>query len=93
MFEAILKPSAAIATGFETMTVENVNGKKVSGHMISAGDPVVLKDATGKFHSIPKMDVEDMYADQLSLMPDLTKQLTAEEVAALVAFLQEMAKQ
>lgn len=91
LFESILKPSSAISTGFETMTVETVEGKVLNGLLISAGDPVVLKDAKGKFHTISRTDVEDLQPGQVSIMPDLTKQLTAHEAAALVAFLQSMA--
>lgn len=91
LFESILKPNAAISTGFETMTVETTEGKVLSGLLISAGDPVVLKDAKGKFHTISRSNVEEMQPGKVSIMPDLTRQLTAHEVAALVAYLQSLA--
>ena len=50
--EDILKPHAAIAAGFETMTVLTTKGTVTSGLQVSAGDPVVLKDAAGTVHTI-----------------------------------------
>ena len=93
LFEGILKPSAAIATGFETMQVVTSEGKVINGLMVSAGDPVVLKDAEGKFHTIAKRDVEIMQSGKVSIMPELKKLLTADEVASLVAYLQYLAAQ
>ena len=93
LFEGILKPSAAISTGFETMQVVTSEGKVINGLMVSAGDPVVLKDAEGKIHTIAKGDVEIMQSGKVSIMPELKKLLTADEVASLVAYLQYLAAQ
>lgn len=93
LFESILKPSAAISMGFETISVVTTEGKVLNGLMISAGDPVVLKDVNGKFLTISRDKVEETFAGKVSLMPDLTKQLTSDEVASLVAFLQKMAEE
>ena len=90
LFEGIIRPSAAIATGFETMMVITVEGKVISGLTVSAGDPVVLKDSNGKHHTIPQGDIEEMLSSKTSMMPELKKQLTAQEIASLVAFLREM---
>ena len=91
LFEGILRPSAAIATGFETMNVLTIDGQVINGLQISAGDPVVLKDANGKIHSIPEEEIEQVKSGQVSLMPELKEQLTTEEVRSLVAYLQSMA--
>jgi len=93
LFEGILKPSAAISMGFETMKIITVDGKVVSGLVVSAGDPVVIKDADGKHHTFAKDDVDEILTSKTSLMPEMAKMLTAEEVASLVAFLQDMAKE
>lgn len=93
LFEGILKPSAAIATGFETLQVVTSEGKVINGLMVSAGDPVVLKDADGKFHTIARGDVESMQSGKVSIMPELKKLMTADEVASLVAYLQYLAAQ
>lgn len=92
LYEGILNPSAAISTGFETMTVLTTAGKVINGLIVSAGNPVVIKDATGKIHSIPQDDIDEMLVGRTSIMPELKKLLTANEVASLVAYLQSLAE-
>lgn len=60
---------------------------------LSAGDPVVLKDAEGRFHTIAKSDVAIVQSGKISIMPELNKLLTADEVASLVVYLQCLAAQ
>ena len=86
--EDILKPHAAIAAGFETMTVLTNKGTVTTGLQVSAGDPVVLKDATGAFHTISRKNVDDIFPSKTSLMPELANLLTAEEVSSILSFLQ-----
>ena len=81
-------PHAALAAGFETMNVLTADGKVISGLQISAGNPVVLKDATGVIHSIDRDEIEEIMAGRTSLMPELRNLLTANELASLIAFLQ-----
>ena len=86
--EDILKPHAAIAAGFETMTVLTNKGTVTTGLQVSAGDPIVLKDATGAFHTIPRKNVDEIFPSKTSLMPELANLLTAEEVSSILSFLQ-----
>ena len=86
--EDILKPHAAIAAGFESMTVLTNKGTVTTGLQVSAGDPIVLKDATGAFHTIPRKNVDEIFPSKTSLMPELAKLLTAEEVSSILSFLQ-----
>ena len=88
--EGIINPSAAISMGYETMMVLTEDGETISGLTVSAGDPIVLKDSTGKVHTIAKDNVEGMKSAKLSMMPQLKPQLTAQEVASLLEFLTEM---
>jgi len=88
LYEDILMPHAALATGFETMNVLTADGKVISGLQVSAGNPVVLKDATGVIHSIDREEIEEIMAGRTSLMPELRNLLTANELASLIAFLQ-----
>ena len=89
--EDILMPHKAIATGFETMSVLTGEGKVISGLQVSAGDPVVLKDVNGVVHAVKRDDIDEIVSSPVSLMPELGKLLTAEELASLLAFLQETA--
>ena len=86
--EDILKPHAAIAAGFESMTVLTNKGTVTTGLQVSAGDPIVLKDATGAFHTIPRKNVDEIFPSKTSLMPELANLLTAEEVSSILSFLQ-----
>lgn len=88
--EGILEPNKAISMGFETMIVLTIDGNVYSGLVVSAGDPVILKDADGKIIKIPREDVEDFKASKKSLMPDLKETLTAGEVASIIEFLKVM---
>jgi hypothetical protein len=53
-------PNAAIATEFETINVLTVDGQVINGLQISASNPVVLKDASGKIHSLPQEDIAQL---------------------------------
>ncbi|MFK8114255.1 MAG: PVC-type heme-binding CxxCH protein [Rubripirellula sp.] len=93
LVEGIVKPSAAISMGFETIQVLTHDGAVINGLTVSAGDPVVLKDGTGKLHTIPKDDIEIMRSASVSMMPELKNQLTESELGSLLAFLREMSIQ
>ncbi|MBT6459031.1 MAG: c-type cytochrome [Planctomycetaceae bacterium] len=93
LHEDILKPHAAIAAGFETMTVLTDKGTAISGLQVSAGDPIVLKDALGKVHSINRKNTDTIVPSKNSLMPELANLLTTEELSSLIQFLQSAANQ
>jgi len=76
--------------GFEATIVLTIDGDVYSGMVVSAGDPVVLKDADGKIIKIAQEDVEDIKVSKKSLMPDLKETLAAGEVASIIEFLQAM---
>ena len=65
----------------------------VLGAMLMSKDAnkVVLKDSTAKLIEVPAGDVEVLVPQQKSLMPDLLlRDLTAEQVADLPAFLSSL---
>jgi putative heme-binding domain-containing protein len=66
-----------------------VDGQVHTGLLVkNEPDEVVPKDAKGKLISIPAEDVEQSVAQQQSMMPDLLlRDLTAEQVADLIAYL------
>tara|TARA_A100001391_G_scaffold163237_1_gene122687 strand:- start:102 stop:2372 length:2271 start_codon:yes stop_codon:yes gene_type:complete len=92
LLEAILKPSAAISTGFETITILTVDGDIATGLLISGGDPIVIKDAQGKMHSFAQDEVEFQKSSEVSVMPEMKDLLTVQEAADLVDFLQASVK-
>jgi putative membrane-bound dehydrogenase-like protein len=87
MLEALLEPSAKIATGYETLLVETAGGELVAGLLLEDGDPLVLRDAAGTRHAIATRDVAFRRRSETSLMPLTAAGLCAQEIADLLAFL------
>jgi hypothetical protein len=75
------------------MTVLTDKGTAISGLQVSAGDPIVLKDALGKVHSINRKNTDTIVPSKNSLMPELANLLTTEELSSLIQFLQSAANQ
>ncbi len=91
LVESIVAPSAAISLGFDTKTVIDIDGKVTSGLVVAEGDPLIVKDVDGTSHRFVADDIDELIPGKKSLMPDMTKQLTTQEVADLVAYLQRIA--
>jgi len=89
ILENILQPSKEIDPKYRVHLVQTVDGQVQSGLLIKNEPPeVVLKDAKGQLISIPSADVEQLAPQQQSMMPDLLlRDLTAEQVADLIAYL------
>jgi putative heme-binding domain-containing protein len=87
--ESILEPSRTIAPSYETQSVALRDGRIVTGVRIAETDTtVVLADSQGQKHEIRKPDIEEQRALPQSTMPEgLDKQLSAEELIDLIAFL------
>ncbi len=92
LVESIVAPNAAISLGFDTKTVIGVDGKVTSGFVVAAGDPLILKDADGKTHRFAADAIDEVIPSKKSLMPDMNKQLTTQEVADLVGYLRSVAE-
>lgn len=92
ILENILNPSKQIEDKYLTYVVETKQGQVHSGILVSkSADKVVLKDANNKLIEVPAGDVDVLAAQQKSLMPDLLlRDLTAEQVADLTAFLSSL---
>jgi uncharacterized repeat protein (TIGR03806 family) len=89
ILDNILNPSKQIEEKYLTYLVETKQGRVHTGLLISKdAKTVVLKDGTNNSIEIPAGDVERIAAQHKSLMPDLLlRDLTAEQVADLTAFL------
>lgn len=90
--ESVLKPSAKIAQGFEAQWFQTSQGLIIEGFVTrESGSEVELRTSTGAAAIINKDDVEDRGKRDVSIMPDgLVKNLTAEEVAAILAYLESL---
>ena len=89
LLESILEPSQAIDPKFQTWMVETNAGQVISGLLVTNTDQeVVLKDAQNKEHFLTASDIDGLYPQRKSMMPDLLlRDMTAEQVADLLAFL------
>lgn len=92
ILDNILNPSRQIEEKYLTYLLETKRGQVHTGILMSKDTiKVVLKDANNKLIEVPAGDVELLVAQQKSLMPDLLlRELTAEQVADLTAFLSSL---
>jgi len=92
LLEAMLEPSKKIDPKFLAYVVETDGGQIHTGLLVEkSAEAIVLKDAKNEVARIPAADVASMVPSQKSLMPDLLlRDLTARQVADLVAFLSSL---
>jgi putative membrane-bound dehydrogenase-like protein len=92
--ESILRPSAKIAQGFESYLFEMANGKTYTGFIVStSAKAVLIREGTSVRHELKRADIESQVVQKQSIMPDgLANNLTPEELADLIAYLQSLAE-
>jgi uncharacterized repeat protein (TIGR03806 family) len=92
ILENILEPSREIDPKFVVHLAQTADGKLHSGILVErTADTIVLKDAKNNLIRLPASEVEQLAPQQQSLMPDLLlRDMTAEQVADLLAFLSEL---
>src|SRR5262249_30200150 len=92
LVESILQPSAKIAQGFETYLFEMADGKVYTGFVVStSARAVLIREATGVQRELKLARIESRAIQKPSMMPDgLAGNLTPEELADLVAYLQSL---
>ena len=91
LLESLLAPSRRIETAYQTYLISKLDGTSVQG-IVTRRDTreVVVRDATGKSHTIPMADVELLTASQISLMPEgQLRDFTPQEAADLLAYLSQ----
>lgn len=91
IIESILRPSAQIAQGFTTTTLEMKDGSDYDGFVVlESGDEIELRNLAGA-RVLQKKDIVKRGTGTKSIMPEgLADQLTPEELASLLAFLQSL---
>ncbi|MBC7817941.1 MAG: PQQ-dependent sugar dehydrogenase [Planctomycetaceae bacterium] len=89
LLESLLEPSKVIDPKFVAYLAQTDDGKVVTGLLIEqTTEHVVLRNTEGKDVPLAMSNVEVLLPQRQSLMPDLLlKELTAEQVADLLAFL------
>lgn len=85
--EALLNPSASIATGYGLVTVALKDGSTVSGTMAKeTKEAVTVRQFDGTFQTLPRSTIKDLSAP-ISIMPSMVGILQPREVRDVVAYL------
>ncbi len=86
MRESLLLPSARLAPGYETVTVQLRNGENVRGFARNrSSSEIVVQDLTGQFHLLTSIEVSTITEEKESPMPPV--KASAEELQNLLAYL------
>lgn len=91
--ESILLPSKTIAQGFVTNVFVMNDGKQISGFVINeAADVVTIRNNEGNELKLKVDDIDERAKQTISMMPDnLAKDLTLEDLASLLTYLESLA--
>ncbi|MDB6024685.1 MAG: putative heme-binding protein, partial [Verrucomicrobiales bacterium] len=91
ILESILRPSAKVAQGFETTTIESKDGESLDGFIVrESGDEIELRNIVGAT-VIQKKNIAVRGTRTSSMMPDgLTDHLAPEDLASLLRYLESL---
>ena len=92
LLESILDPSKVIDLKYRSHQVLSTAGQLVNGLLVRETDTeMVIRSADGRNHRINKDEIESRRVQAESLMPNgLVADITAQEVADLLAFLESL---
>jgi putative heme-binding domain-containing protein len=95
LYLSILDPSAGVSFDYENWILRTFDGTVLTGIIVSQTDDMVtLKTAEAIVHQIARDDIEQMKKSPQSIMPaDLQKQLKAQDLVDIVAYLATLKKQ
>ena len=84
----IIEPNAAINPDYVSYAVATTSGRTLTGLFRSADDEqITLIDAGAKLHRVPRDEIEEIRASDVSLMPTGFDKLGKEQLEDLIAFL------
>ncbi len=89
LLESITQPSLNIEPKYALWLVETKSGLVLSGLLVSKDEQaIVLRDAQNKEHRVAAAEVEGLYPQRKSFMPELLlRDFTPQQVADLLAYL------
>jgi putative heme-binding domain-containing protein len=92
LLEAIISPSSSFVRGYEPYLVASRDGRQYMGTLArETVDAIVLNTSDGTEVRIPRASIEELQQGRVSIMPQgLDTQLTREQLADLLAFLQAL---
>ena len=88
LLESIVTPSKAIAKNFESVIINDVNGRVLTGVLkAKTADTTTLITAEGKVLEIKNADIEEQSVGKSAMPEDLSKKLSPFELRDLVEYL------
>ena len=92
LYESVLAPSAAISHNYEAWTAVTMDGRALTGLLVSkTPEQVVIRGADGLDVTVASGDIEELVKQPVSLMPaDLAAVLSAEELVDVVTWLETL---
>lgn len=92
LIESILKPDAKIAQGFDSYSFVTKQGLIHSGFVVGeSAEDIQLRQANGLSQVLVKNEIEERIKREESMMPKgIVNNLTAEQLADLIAFLEQL---
>jgi putative heme-binding domain-containing protein len=92
--QSMVEPGAVITEGFNQIKVVTEEGQVYSGVLLEeSGLTLSLGQTNGERIDIPKDSIEERKTSPVSAMPDMSEQLTPQQVADITAFLLTMQTQ
>jgi putative heme-binding domain-containing protein len=90
--QAILKPSAKIAQGFETQKFATLSGLVVEGFVVrETGDEVEFRNASGTVTVLPKSEIDERGKSDTSVMPTgLRDRRSTHDLASQLVYLESL---
>ncbi len=92
LLESLLEPSRSIEPKYAAWLIETAEGKVFTGLLVKRTDEeVILRDTQNKEHHFKSDEIDGMYPQRTSLMPErLLREMTAQQVADLLAWLETL---
>ncbi|MBM3966814.1 MAG: c-type cytochrome, partial [Planctomycetes bacterium] len=89
MFESIAEPSRQIDPKYQTLRILTQDGEVITGLLVSESPTAIqVVSATGEKINVSVGEISERHLESTSLMPaGLLEQLTAQEMADLLAYL------
>lgn len=87
--ENILDPNAVVGKDYQTLTALTDDGRVITGLLREETDVAIVLEDAEKRVTLPRSEIESLAPTSQSLMPEgLLQQLTAPQIASLLAYLQ-----
>ncbi len=92
LIASVLYPSARISSGYEPIVVAVADGRVLTGLIkVDNAEGLEIEDAESKRIKIPRADIEDRKASDVSLMPNgIVEGISPQDFADLIAYLETL---